>query len=137
VTAFERNPVTHARHRREVFWQITFPLLLGVVLCLALSFLIAVTPATGARQWANISLVWLILIGLLFSLILTLILAACVGLILFLLNKLPILFYKLYGWTLILGAHLDQIGSRLVEPILRVHSFRASLRAFSRSMRRQ
>jgi hypothetical protein len=28
----ERNPLTHARHRKEVFWQITFPLIIGALL---------------------------------------------------------------------------------------------------------
>jgi len=28
----ERNPLTHARHRKEVFWQITFPLIIGALI---------------------------------------------------------------------------------------------------------
>jgi len=31
----ERNPLTHARHRKEVFWQITFPVIIGVLLVVA------------------------------------------------------------------------------------------------------
>jgi hypothetical protein len=28
----ERNPITHARHRKEVFWQIALPVAIGVVI---------------------------------------------------------------------------------------------------------
>lgn len=31
----KRNPLTHAKHRREIFWQVTFPLIIAGLLLLA------------------------------------------------------------------------------------------------------
>ncbi len=137
LPSLERNPVTHARHRREVFWQITLPLLLVVVLCLALSALVFSAPWGDASHWADVSTIWLIFLTFLPGLILTLILAGFAALTFYLLRKLPGLFYKLYGFTLKVGAKIDQLGNRVVEPVLRVHSFQASLRALSRLARRR
>ncbi len=68
----ERNPKTHAAHRKEVWWQITLPLVIG---CLVLVLAIAgvIWAAAGSRpqvtRWADISLIWLILPALFFALL--------------------------------------------------------------------
>jgi len=134
----ERNPVTHARHRREVFWQITLPLIIGTVLCALLGALAVAAPMSGASQWADISLIWLILIGLTLSFVLAVFLFAGFYIVTFvLLPRLPIFFYRAYGWILMFGAQLDHIQSKSVEPFLRVHSFGASLREIGRAARRK
>ncbi|MGE5122928.1 MAG: hypothetical protein ACM3H7_00300 [Acidobacteriaceae bacterium] len=69
----ERNPKTHALHRREVFWQITLPLLVAVLLLLAAVAAIifsALQPVTELDRWADVSLIWIIMPALFFTLIL-------------------------------------------------------------------
>lgn len=44
-----RNPLTHARHKREVFWQITFPVMLGVLLVLVMVVLLVVLALQEAQ----------------------------------------------------------------------------------------
>ena len=66
----ERNPKTHAAHRKEVGWQITLPLIIGCLL-LALLMTGVIWSAAGAnpelRRWADISLVWTLLPALFFG----------------------------------------------------------------------
>ena len=59
----ERNPLTHEKHRREVFWQITIPLVIGLVMILGLAALVIVTAVQGGNvsQAADASLVYLII----------------------------------------------------------------------------
>mgnify|MGYP001054377048 FL=1 len=68
----ERNPTTHAAHRKQVWWQITLPLVIGC-LVFALAFAGVVWAASGASpeitRWADISLIWLILPALFFALL--------------------------------------------------------------------
>ena len=68
----ERNPKTHATHRREVFWQITLPLIIGILLMVAAIVAIilsATQPVTDLERWAGVSLIWMILPSLFFALI--------------------------------------------------------------------
>lgn len=48
----ERNPVTHAAHRREVFWQITFPFLIALIILLGLVAGVIFAGTTGAGMSA-------------------------------------------------------------------------------------
>src|SRR4030043_691586 len=73
----ERNPVTHAKHRREVFWQIILPMLIGLLLVLTVVSIIIFSGTSSTSElsrWADVSMIWLILpsffIALLFLIIL-------------------------------------------------------------------
>ena len=45
----ERNPLTHARHRKEVFWQVTVPLIIGGLLVVAAIVALLVMTVNEAR----------------------------------------------------------------------------------------
>lgn len=45
----KRNPLTHARHRKEVFWQVTFPLIIGGLLLAAGLVALLVMTVNEAR----------------------------------------------------------------------------------------
>jgi hypothetical protein len=45
----KRNPLTHARHRKEVFWQVTFPLIIGGLLLVAGLVALLVMTVNEAR----------------------------------------------------------------------------------------
>jgi hypothetical protein len=56
-----RNPQAQARHRRETFWQITFPFLLLLLVFLALVVGVSWAAVTGVpdlRRWADVALIW-------------------------------------------------------------------------------
>jgi uncharacterized membrane protein len=88
----ERNPLTHARHRKEVFWQITIPLMIGILLVLVavtVVLLSATHAATNLSRWADVSLIWLILPSLLIAFIFFIILIAFTYLITIVLKMTP------------------------------------------------
>jgi len=131
----ERNPKTHAEHRREVFWQITLPLVIGSLLLLAAIaaiILSATQPVTDVGRWADVSLMWLIMPSLFFALIILVILIGFVYAISLLLRVIP-----RYACTVQLffekgKGKISQITNLIVEPILRIHSIWAAARRATR-----
>jgi hypothetical protein len=127
----ERNPVTHARHRREVFYQITLPLLIGLLLLIVFFVFILLTVTQGGstlQRWADVSLIWLIIPALFFTLIILVMMGAFIYLITFLLRLIP-------GYAHIGQMYLEMVKTRvgkitdlIVEPFLRTRSGWAVLR---------
>jgi hypothetical protein len=116
------NPVTRARHKREVLLQITLPFLAFVLLLVALAVLLTVFEVGKVGTWAEISTIFLIVPVLIASIIPLALFAALA-----------------YGVTKLLGiippyAHLVQdyfekglyyvkLGAdKLTEPVLKAHS---------------
>ena len=132
-----RNPKTHARHRREVFWQISFPLIIGVLICLLLSGLAVAASPQGASRWADISLIFLIFPVLVLSLIFLAINIASVYLLVKLIQVLPGYMFRFYGFLLMVSDWIKQVNNRAVEPFLRFEQFKASARTLGRQARRR
>jgi uncharacterized membrane protein len=130
-----RNPKTHAEHRREVFWQITFPLVIGMLLLLAavaVIILSATQPVTDVGRWADVSLMWLILPSLFFALILLVLLIGIVYLISYLLRLIPhyALIVQLYFEA---GKNkVSQLSNLSIEPFLRMRAIWAAMRYAAR-----
>ena len=131
-----RNPITHQRHRREVFWQITFPVIVVCMILLVFAVLAAGLSAERASTWADISLIWMIIPALLFSLLIMILLAAAVYLTLWLLRILPFYFYKGHNWFLLVNLQVGRIGDNLAEPFLRLRAWKAGAGALGRQVRR-
>jgi hypothetical protein len=133
----ERNPVTHAKHRREVFWQITLPVLVGVFVVLALSGLVVgIGAAPDQRQWADVSLIWMIVPTMFVSLIFLLVLIGGTYLLVRLIQALPPYARRLQDFFYMIRSQVGKIGDRVVEPVLRWHSFTASAKTLGRKVRR-
>ena len=59
-------------HRKQAFWQIAFPLIIGTLIALGLGFWVVLTPTINqdvSLYWANISTLVLILFGSLLGLL--------------------------------------------------------------------
>ena len=127
----ERNPKTYAEHKRETFWQITLPLVIGVLIILAVvgAIIFSVTqPVTDVGRWADVSLIWLIIPSLFFALLFLILLVGLIYAISFLLRLIP-------RYTLILQLYFEQGRSKIgqlmnmsTEPILRINSIWAAIR---------
>ena len=127
----ERNPKTHAEHKREVFWQITVPLVVGLLVILAAVGAIifsAVQPVTDVGRWAGVSLIWLIIPSLFFAFILLVLLAGLIYAITYLLRLVP-------HYALIIQMFIEQTKNKVgqllnlpTEPILRINSIWAAIR---------
>ena len=130
-----RNMSTYLRHRKEVFWQITIPLVIGVVFVLLLAVLTILLPAGKASTWADISIIWLITPMLIFGLIFGVILAALIYLVVRLIQELPFIAFRVQNGLRLTGMRLRKVDNAAVEPFLRWAAFRASLHGFMRSLR--
>jgi len=131
----ERNPKTYAEHRREVFWQITFPLLVGIVLvfaAIAAIVFFATQPAPDLNRWADVSLMWLIMPSLFIALIILVILIGFVYAITMLLRLTPPYARMLQLYFEVGKAKVSQIANLATEPILKISSVLAVLRRLSR-----
>jgi len=129
--------VTASRHRREVLWQITVPLAVGVLVVLILTGLSVFATTAGSKSHlADAALVGLISQALLFGLVMFLMLGGTVYGLFRLLGVLPYFFMRTQIFFLRVQLGAMKVDERLVEPVLRVHSFNARSRAFGRSVRR-
>jgi FlaA1/EpsC-like NDP-sugar epimerase len=128
---FTRNPQSHAKHRRETFWQITFPLLIGVLLIIAAMAGIIISasqPTSEVSRWADVSLIWIILPAMVFTLIL---LALLVGLVIgvtILHRRLPRYFSMALFYMQVAREKMRQISDKLAEPVIKTNSIWAAIR---------
>ncbi len=125
-----RNADVHRRHRKEVFWQITFPMILASLVLLgvcSLTVFIAMGQE-GAGLWRDISLIWMISPALILSLIPFAIFAGMAYGIVRLIGVLPGFFFKVQRFLTNLTERIESISNRLASPIIRVGSFLAGLR---------
>lgn len=135
-----RNPLTTRKHRSDVFWQITLPLALGVVLILAMMVFAAILASGSAdfsRRFADISLVWLIVPNLMSSLFSLVLLAGLAVLVTLLLRKLPPYARLAQDAFARLARRTGQICDQIVEPLLRWKGASASARAAQDGLRRE
>ncbi len=132
-----RNPLTANQHRREVFWQITVPLIVGGVIVLVLAGLSAFATTAGSKSHlADAALVGLVSQALMFGLVMLLMLGGTVYGLFRLLGVLPYFFMRTQIFFLRIQLGVMKVDQRLVEPVLRMHGFSARTRAFGRSARR-
>lgn len=132
TTSPSPNPLTRARHRREVLWQVFVPLLTGVLLVGALAVGIIVSGVGDASRWADISLIWLLVPMLVLALIpLALLVALIYGLAL-LMGVLPPYARQAQQVFETIEAVVRRNADRAVEPFLRVHAALGALGALRR-----
>ncbi len=132
----ERNPLTQRLHQREVLLQITLPLAVGGIALLVLAVLASISGPQNASLFADVSAIWLILPVLLVFLIFLILLAALAYGVIWLVRALPGFAYPIQGFFALVAAKSRQAGDKIVEPILRLNSLAASLKALGRSLRR-
>ena len=131
----KRNPVTHQAHRQEVFWQITFPLLVGLGLVFTAVGGVLWTGIAGTGEvdkWASVSLIWLIVPIMLLLFLLLVVLVALVYVLTLGLKRIPLFMYRVQEFFRLINLRFKRIADSGVEPVLRVRSFVASWRALWR-----
>jgi hypothetical protein len=127
-----RNPVTHAAHRHEVLLQVFLPLAIGAIVILTLSLGAAIGSFLDVSRWADISLIWLILIYLAFALVFLVFLVAMIFGVAWLLHNLPIYARQAQDLFILIRVQVGRVSDKAVEPFLRVHSFTAGLKGIRR-----
>jgi hypothetical protein len=131
----QRNPITQVIHRRQVFWQITLPIVILAVIFLALTVVVSLNGAGYQSRWADISSIWCLCPGIF-------VLLSCVGLLggmsygLFRLQRvLPGKLFSLQNLSLKARDGVQKVSDAAVEPVLKVHSSRASQKALWKNVR--
>jgi len=133
----ERNPVTYRRHRREVFWQITIPIVVGSIIILVLAILATQTTGDRASNWADISMIWLIAPIMMITLLSLAFLIASIYLNVRLLQVLPFYSRRVQDWFLMLTIQVSRLGNKAVAPVLRIQGLSASIGTLGRNIRRK
>lgn len=125
---------TYRRHRKQVFWQILFPMLLVALLALAVGALAILGDRGQASLWADAALVMLLPLALLMMLLpLALLVGAVIGLFA-LLQSAPHWFAWLQEYAAYGPAYASKWSKAVVEPILRVAGWQAAGRRALRKM---
>jgi hypothetical protein len=122
------------RHQRQSFWQIIAPVGFGTLLVLVILVLVILkavgTDAGGqVSQWADTSLIWLILPALLFALLLTLILVGMIYLLARFLKIVPGFTFKAQYFVSLVPEYVESFADKLVAPIIAVKGAGATVSA--------
>ena len=131
----ERNPKTHKAHNREVFYQITLPMVFGIVTALLLAVLATQATASSVSTWADISLIMMIIPTMIVAVLFLVLTAGTIYLMVKLLPLVPPYARFAQDWFAFISFRVRIVADKSVEPFLRVHSFVASVRAFRRNLR--
>lgn len=125
---------TYRRHRKQVFWQILFPMLLVTLGVLAVGVLAIVGDRAQASLWADTALVMLLPLALLVALLpLALTVAAVVGLFA-LLQAAPRWLALLQEYAAYAPAYARKWGNALVTPVLKLAGWQAAWRSVWQKM---
>ena len=129
----ERNPVTHRTHRREVLLQVTIPFGIGLVIVLVASVLVTLGPDDSVSRWGDTSLIWLIIPQLFVCLLFLILMGALAFGVVWIVRTLPRYARQLQDLFNRIGLRTRKITDTIVEPVLRIQSFQAKLKAVRKS----
>jgi len=130
-----RNPATQRAHQREALWQISLPLVLGVLLVLAAAggVVWAGTTNTGTvSKWADASLIWLITPLMVVALLFLGLLAGLVYVLTLGTRRLPFFMHRVQNFFRLISLWVRKAADGAVEPVLRTQSVSAAWRALWR-----
>ncbi|MBN1537296.1 MAG: hypothetical protein JW908_11235 [Anaerolineales bacterium] len=127
-----RNPITNKAYRREAFWQITLPFIVGLIIFLSLAVTISLGTMGETSMWADISVIWLILIMLLPGLVLLILLVGLVYGVTWLFVRTPEYALQLQNIFELITWRVKQNANKVVEPMLRFKGSWAGLKSIFR-----
>ena len=132
-----RNPFTKQRHRKEVFWQISVPIVIGGMILLVISFLSTRLVADETSRWADISSIWIIAPVIVLGFLSLVTLIAGIVAVVKLIQVLPNYSFRLQKSLMNVRTRLKRMADRSVEPVLRLGAFSAAAKKFSRRITRR
>lgn len=126
---------SYQRHEKQRFWQILTPIGVGLLIMLVIVALV-IRAAVGTNaggpvsQWADISLIWLILPVMLFAIIATLVLIGLSYLVARLLQILPTYTFIVQHYAYLISSQVKLWADKIVQPVISLESIKASVGAF-------
>jgi ABC-type dipeptide/oligopeptide/nickel transport system permease component len=132
----EKNPVTWKAHSWQTFWQITLPILLCSLVAVGFAILAAAFASPEAdSQWADISLIFLLVPVMVTAIIFLVIFAGLVFAFLQALKALPPYARLVQDFFAKVEREVRVRSDQVVEPFMRVHSSAAGLRYLGKRLR--
>lgn len=133
-TEFQKS-ASYQRHEKQRFWQILTPIGVGLLLMLVIvALVIRAAAGTGAggpvSQWADLSLIWLILPVMLFAMIATLVLIGLIYLLARLLQILPTYTNFVQYYANLITSQVKLWTDKIVQPVISLESVKATVGAF-------
>ena len=131
----ERNPLTHKKHRKEMFWQVTFPLIIGGLVFIGLAAWTVYTAATGntIRKTADISLVFLIIPGMIMLLMPLVVIFGMVYGMNWLNKNTPRFMLKVQDVVNQVRDGVQKGSDKAVSPVIQINTRLASFQVFKRN----
>jgi len=137
ISNLEPEPIKHVsylRHRRQSVWQIWIPVMVASLLVLGAA-VIMILPVTGVdtgvdgSQWADASLIWIILPLLFLAIVVTLLLIGLIILTAKILKLTPQ--YTVIGqhYAALISANVQFWSKRIVKPLIAIKGHLASMNA--------
>ena len=133
----EPNPLTQRQHRKEVLWQITVPLVVGVLLLLAACIGVPYGGATNTimvDRLASVSIIWLIIPMMVIALIFLVITSGLAYGLMRLNGILPVYTRKLQDVFVLIETRVKRAADAAAEPIIKVQSTLARLQVLRRKL---
>ncbi len=130
-----QESASYQRHKKQQFWQILTPVGLGLLVTLVIVALVIratlLTDAGGpVSQWADLSLIWLLMPVMLFAIIATLILIGLIYLVARLLKIVPTYTFVVQHYTRLITTQVMHWADKLVTPIISFDITKARVGAF-------
>lgn len=126
------NLESQRRHRRELWWQILFPLLLSVALISGGAYLLVSRGGASSEILSQIATMVLILPLLVIGLMLLIVLGALIYALALLMNWLPPNAFWLQGQIQRVSHRAIQAADLLAEPVLRLESWSSATKRIFR-----
>jgi hypothetical protein len=135
--ALQRNPVTHARHRREVFWQITLPAAIVATIIFLMNVLATQLGYVEASVWSSISIIFLIIPSIAMALLCTAVMLFVVYGLFMLVRFLPQYSYLAQDRFWFVNLRVGAISNRLTAPFMHLNVYWTTLRSFGGALGRR
>ena len=129
---------SYQKHRRQLVWQIIFPMVLTVVLCMALIVLINIATfrdGGDVGRWAAVSTIWIVIPILIGMLVFFVLLAGLVYLMYKLLNITPTYTGLAQDYVHKAAIYIKRGADAVVKPIIGLNGILASINAFFERMK--
>lgn len=122
-------------HRQEMRWQVYFPIAIGFIVILFLSVVINSVESIDLNRLAKLSTIWLTLPLLVFSVLVLLSLIGTSYALIRLIAIAPRYFNRAQKLLARIEMKTERLSDMAIEPILKMQSWRAGLKALWKKAR--
>lgn len=132
IPPFERPSID--LHNRQRFWQIIFPIVIFSLLIITAGGFTVFAGVENDRLWADISVIWLVIPVMMFSLILIAVLAGLIYLMTRLIKMTPNFTRRVQLFFSRIEKGTRRVADSSVKPFFWIQQFKDSVRKFLKTV---